>query len=212
MNNYYTYAFLREDGTPYYIGKGTANRIYDNRRLVRFPKDLSRRIFLKKNLTEEEAFKHEIYMIAVFGRKDLGTGILHNKTNGGEGMSGHRHSNETKEKMRQRGLNRSEEYKIKMSNSLKGRKLSPESIEKMKKSLRGRKHNEDVKQRIKDSCSQYEWGILNTQTNQTEYTNSLRNYCKENNISSHQRLSKTYQTNKTCKGFIVISKKSILKQ
>ena len=35
-------------------------------------KDKSRIIFLKQNLTEEEAFKHEIYMIAVFGRKDLG--------------------------------------------------------------------------------------------------------------------------------------------
>jgi hypothetical protein len=29
-----------------------------------------------KILREEEAFKHEIYMIAMFGRKDVGTGIL----------------------------------------------------------------------------------------------------------------------------------------
>lgn len=26
-------------------------------------------------------------MIAVFGRKDLGNGIIHNKTNGGDGSS-----------------------------------------------------------------------------------------------------------------------------
>ena len=86
--HYYTYAYLREDRTPYYIGKGTGRRIYStNRKGLKPPKDKSRIIFLKQNLTEEEAFKHEKYMIAVFGRKDLGTGILHNKTDGGEGTS-----------------------------------------------------------------------------------------------------------------------------
>lgn len=86
---FYTYAYLRVDRTPYYIGKGNGDRVYYKSRYeVKPPKDKSRIIFLKQNLTEEEAFKHEIYMIAVFGRKDLGTGILRNRTNGGEGSSG----------------------------------------------------------------------------------------------------------------------------
>jgi hypothetical protein len=88
MNKFYTYAYLREDRTPYYIGKGKRDRIYSKNRRVKPPKDKSRIIFLKQNLTEEEAFKHEIYMIAVFGRKDNGTGILHNMTDGGDGVSG----------------------------------------------------------------------------------------------------------------------------
>jgi hypothetical protein len=88
-NRFYTYAYLREDRTPYYIGKGKGNRVCCKHKCeVNPPKDKSRIIFLKQNLTEEEAFKHEIYMIAVFGRKDLGTGILRNRTNGGEGGSG----------------------------------------------------------------------------------------------------------------------------
>lgn len=89
---FYTYAWLRKDGTPYYIGKGSGDRAFRRSRKV-FPKppnERNRILILKKNLTEEEAFKHEIYMIALYGRKDLGTGILHNRTNGGDGVLGTR--------------------------------------------------------------------------------------------------------------------------
>jgi hypothetical protein len=97
-NDYYTYAFLREDKTPYYIGKGRGNRAYDKRRRIKPPEDTSRILLLKKNLTEAEAFKHEVYMIFVLGRKDLGTGILRNLTDGGEGPSGAVRSAEAKKR------------------------------------------------------------------------------------------------------------------
>ena len=88
-DRFYTYAYLREDRTPYYIGKGSGRRIFVNKgKPCKKPKDKSRIIFLKQNITEEEAFRHETYMIFVFGRKDLGTGILHNRSDGGEGASG----------------------------------------------------------------------------------------------------------------------------
>jgi hypothetical protein len=121
---YYTYAYLREDKTPYYIGKGNGRRIYGkNGRPCGKPKDKSRIIYLKQNLTEREAFRHEIYMIAVFGRKDLGTGILYNKTNGGEGLSGAIRSDETKRKIGKanKGKTRSDETKNKLSEANKGK-------------------------------------------------------------------------------------------
>ena len=129
-NRFYTYAYLREDRTPYYIGKGTGKRIFEKRkRCCRPAKDKSRIIFLKQNITEEEAFKHEIYMIAVFGRKDLGTGILHNRTDGGDGSSGTVVSEETRRKISEatKGKNNpfynkshSEESRRKISEAAKG--------------------------------------------------------------------------------------------
>jgi hypothetical protein len=116
---YYTYAWLREDRTPYYIGKGSNGRAW---RKGSPPKD--RVLILKKNLTEQEAFKHEKYMIAVFGRKDIGTGILHNFTDGGDGISGHIHSEETRQKLSKVGRGRStpDKTKQKLSEVQKGNK------------------------------------------------------------------------------------------
>lgn len=118
---------MREDKTPYYIGKGRGNRIYSKQRVVKPPKDKSLILFLKKGLTEAEAFKHEVYMIFVLGRKDLGTGILRNLTNGGEGPSGAVRSAETRkkqseaksgEKNPQYGVPRTEEVKKKISKAV----------------------------------------------------------------------------------------------
>ena len=36
---YYTYAYLREDKTPYYIGKGKGYRINSKQRNIKPPKD-----------------------------------------------------------------------------------------------------------------------------------------------------------------------------
>ena len=63
MNNYYVYMYLREDNTPYYVGKGKDERAYDNYKR-RFPLPPRERIkIVLTNLTEEQAFANEIDFI-----------------------------------------------------------------------------------------------------------------------------------------------------
>ncbi len=168
---YYTYAYLREDGTPYYIGKGKGQRAYrPYRRKVPMPLDPSRILILKDGLTEEEAFKHERYMIHVLGLKSKGDGLLRNFTEGGEGPSGLVHSDETRRKMSlaatgkpksrahreniaaaRRGKPRSEETKQKLREANLGKKASPETIAKLKESHTGKKHSKETKEKIRQA-------------------------------------------------------------
>jgi hypothetical protein len=123
MKHFYTYAWVREDRTPYYIGKGHGNRAYDKSRQFCPPRD--RILILKQGLSESEAFSHEKYMIFIFGRKDLGTGILRNLTNGGDGASGAVRSDETRSSIRETlsGVALTETRKRNISKSKKGTRV-----------------------------------------------------------------------------------------
>lgn len=110
---YYTYAYLREDKTPYYIGKGQGNRAYvshKRRNGQNFkPKNKNQIIILKKFDCEEESYIHEKYMIHLYGLKING-GLLINLTSGGDGGGRIKYSNE---KRKESYKNKAKEYRRK---------------------------------------------------------------------------------------------------
>lgn len=223
---YYTYAFLREDRTPYYIGKGKGNRAYKRRKTdIKPPKDKSRILILKQNLTEEEAFRHEVYMIAVFGRKDLGTGILHNRTDGGEGVSGAVRSDEYRKKLSEAGKSRthSNETKIKMSNSQRGDKnamFGKTHSEETRKKLSevnkgennpyyGKPHSEETKQKLSKCGEKYHYKIYSINEDKIYETNNLSKFCVERLLNRANLFGTLAGKRKQHKGFKIIEKKYI---
>ena len=176
MNKYFVYMYMDQDNVPFYIGKGyryryrpkyhTYSKSHTSHKIRSIGIDNVKVHFLHKDLTGKEACSWERYWIKYFGRLDNGTGQLTNHTDGGEGTSGYKFSNEAKQNLRkaQKGHIISAETKQKISGALKGkswiigRTHSKETREKMSKShkgkssgMKGRKHSIETKQKISEA-------------------------------------------------------------
>lgn len=129
---FYVYQYNNTDGSLFYIGKGSKNRINESHSpWITIPASEYRTI-VKDNLTEKEAFDLELTLIKLYGRKQDG-GILENKKiSRWVAQAGWHHSSKTKEKI---------------SVALKGKKKSEEQ----KKNYKGTKtleHAEKVRHAV----------------------------------------------------------------
>ena len=152
MNNiFYVYALYDPDEhLPFYVGKGCGDRAQDSATLSGSGNSIYKKRKINKilmsgkkieidyiewNLIEEKAFEIEIESIAFYGRKING-GCLTNLTDGGDGPSGHIHS---------------DEHKRKISNSMKGIIRTKEHTENLRQSQLGKILSEETKKKISDT-------------------------------------------------------------
>jgi|TARA_B110000259_G_scaffold144359_1_gene162571 hypothetical protein len=177
---YYVYQLKTSDGDIIYIGKGTGDRINKHVKIANHKsknRDKNPKLYNKINSTinkggyiipeilfeselEGLCLDEEIRIITEIGLKNLC-----NLTEGGEGTSGYKLSEETKAKMSasKKGVKRgpmSEETKAKISASKKGSKgywegkvLSDETKQKMSDIKKGKEFSEEHKQNISEALT-----------------------------------------------------------
>lgn len=114
------------------------------------------------DLSEEDAFDLEKFLIQEIGRKNINKGPLVNLTDGGDGVSGYRFTEvqiqkmseaqkgkkshlygKTKEQSHLYGIKQSEEAKLKRSISLTGMKRSEKVVEAQSKRMQGTKRSDE---------------------------------------------------------------------
>jgi len=135
---FYTYLWLRYDGTPYYVGKGKGNRAYDNHSHRVNSPITTDQILLQEFPSEDAAFAAEKFFISYYGRLDIGTGCLRNRTDGGEGLS-----------------NPSPEARQKMSKAASLRTLPPAHKEKLRLLHLGTHISEETREKMRGPRKPY---------------------------------------------------------
>lgn len=153
---FYTYIHTRADDLKvFYVGKGTAR---DNRaNSIKGRSPFWHRTVAKHGLKvdicmrfekEADAFEHERFLILCF--RELGAPLA-NLTDGGEGVSGFKVSEETRKKMSaaSKGRKRTPEQIEATAAANRGKKRPPEVVAKILAAKAGFKHSAETKEKIR---------------------------------------------------------------
>lgn len=194
-NSFYSYVYVdpRND-EPFYVGKGKRDRAYahlkgSHNQLVERKINKIRAtgqeplVGIVETSTEEFAFMLEQGLIKLLGRKDNGTGILCNFTDGGEGST---------------GVVCSEEHKRKVSEKLKGIVRGPMSEEHKQKMIASKKanhvtkiwmHKEDEQTKVRlEDIAKYVANGWSKGTTKNHITDEYRTKMRESAIKQWGRI------------------------
>jgi len=177
--NFYSYLLKKPNGVPFYAGKGKGRRCFvhlkpwhlkhdSNKLKVNIIKKIRKGgeepivEIVKEDLTEDEAFQIETEQIKLYGRIEDG-GLLANMSDGGEGQSGYRFTDEVKRSLSQMfsgdknpfyGKKHSKESLEKIGDINRGKVLDDEWRKKLSESTKGRKKSEEHKKKIQMALKQ----------------------------------------------------------
>lgn len=139
----YVYKHIRKDTNEvFYIGMGiTKKRYYQtDKRSKHWARIVNKVGFdyeiIEDNLTWEEACEREKYWIKYYGRFDLNEGKLINRTNGGDGISGYKLS---------------ENHKQKIAKANSGKPKSELTKQKLKIAHIGKVHSKHTKEKMSNT-------------------------------------------------------------
>lgn len=172
----------------FYVGIGNRKRPYSKRSRSIFWKNIVAKYgysveVVHENLSFDEACELEVRYINNFGRLDIGTGILVNLTNGGEGSDGYHHSEESKNKIKDH-WSKYRGFDIEDMDSYK-RKYN---IEYMKRY----RENDEVREKYQN----YSREKYHNMTDVEKEKHRLRKKSYRDNLSEEQKiLNKEYQKN-----------------
>lgn len=159
--SFYTYLHCKPDGTPFYVGKGFGMRCFNfiagrsthHKNICAKYGAENILVYVFPAKSEEEAFLDEMHQIAQLRRE--GFPII-NLTDGGDGVSGLVHSDESRKRISaakmgypspRKGVTLSKETREKISRSWEDRIVTPETRAKQSASLTGKKHADSFESR-----------------------------------------------------------------
>lgn len=153
---FYVYEHIRNDTLkPFYIGKGNGKRAFSKRDRTAYWQNVVNKAdgftvqYLAQDVDEEFAFLLEVEAIDAYRKRGI---TLVNLTDGGEGITGFKHSDATKrllsEKQKGKGHPHTPESIEKIRQANTGVVFSSDRKEKIRKKAVGRKMPTHVKERL----------------------------------------------------------------